>query len=303
MISMSQKQEVILRYFREGQSKKGIARDLCLAPKTVRKYIREHAAHRQALSEAEGSVVEQLVERLTEAPKYDSSGRIKKRLTNEVCQKIDAHLEQNRVKRSSGRHKQVLKKIDIHECLLKAGHQIGYTAVCNYIRRAEHRRQEAYIRQVYEPGHTCEFDWGEVKLFIGGELRTFQLAVFTSAMSNYRWARLFDRQDRASFQQAHAEFFWHLQGVYYEMVYDNTRVVIRRFVGRQEKEPTEGLLRLSMYYQFSFRFCNVMRGNEKEHVERSVEYIRRKAFGLRDEFDSREQANAYLLDSCLDFQN
>jgi len=210
MISMSQKQEVILRYFREGQSKKGIARDLCLAPKTVRKYIREHAAHRQALSEAEGSVVEQLVERLTEAPKYDSSGRIKKRLTNEVCQKIDAHLEQNRVKRSSGRHKQVLKKIDIHECLLKAGHQIGYTTVCNYIRGAEHRRQEAYIRQV----------------------------------------------------------------------------------GRQEKEPTEGLLRLSMYYQFSFRFCNVMRGNEKEHVERSVEYIRRKAFGLRDEFDSREQANA-----------
>ena len=292
MISMSQKQEVILRYFREGQSKKGIARDLCLAPKTVRKYIREHAAHRQALSEAEGSVVEQLVERLTEAPKYDSSGRIKKRLTNEVCQKIDAHLEQNRVKRSSGRHKQVLKKIDIHECLLKAGHQIGYTTVCNYIRGAEHRRQEAYIRQVYEPGHTCEFDWGEVKLFIGGELRTFQLAVFTSAMSNYRWARLFDRQDRASFQQAHAEFFWHLRGVYYEMVYDNTRVVIRRFVGRQEKEPTEGLLRLSMYYQFSFRFCNVMRGNEKEHVERSVEYIRRKAFGLRDEFDSREQANA-----------
>lgn len=299
MISMSQKQEVILRYFREGQSKKGIARDLGLDPKTVRKYIREHEAQRQALCEADGSAVEQLVERLTEAPKYDSSGRMKKRLTEEICRKIDAYLEQNRVKRRSGRHKQVLKKIDIHECLLKAGHQIGYTTVCNYIRQAGQSRREAYIRQVYEPGHTCEFDWGEVKLLINGEWRTYQLAVFTAAMSNYRWAWLFDRQDRASFQQAHALFFAQVQGVYCELVYDNTRVVIRRFVGRQEKEPTEGLLRLSMYYQFGFRFCNVMRGNEKGHVERSVEYIRRKAFGLREEFDSRAEANAYLLESCL----
>ena len=35
-----------------------------------------------------------------------------------------------------------------------------------------------------------------------------------------------------------------------------------------------------MYYQFGFRFCNVRKGNEKGHVERSVEYIRRKAFAL-----------------------
>lgn len=300
MISMSQKQEVLLRYFREGQSKKGIARDVGLSPKTVRKYIREHEAQRQALSEALGSPVEQLVEQLTEAPRYDSSGRGKRRLTEEICQEIEEYLEQNREKRRSGRHKQVLKKIDIHECLLKAGYQIGYTTVCNYIRRAEDRRREAYVRQVYEPGHTCEFDWGEVKLLINGEWRTYQLAVFTAAMSNYRWAWLFDRQDTASFQQAHAKFFAQVEGVYYELVYDNTRVVIRRFVGRQEKEPTQGLLQLSMYYQFGFRFCNVMRGNEKGHVERSVEYIRRKVFGHREEFDSRDEANAYLLEGCLD---
>lgn len=300
MINMNQKQEVLLRYFREGQSKKRIARELGLAPKTVRKYIREHEAQRQALSEAEGASIEQLVERLTEAPRYDSSGRGKRRLTEEILEQIDVYLGQNRVKRSSGRHKQVLKKIDIHECLLKAGYQIGYTTVCNYIRQAEQRRREAYIRQVYEPGQTCEFDWGEVKLLINGEWRTYQIAVFTAAMSNYRWAWLFERQDTASFQQAHALFFVQVQGVYCELVYDNTRVVIRRFVGRQEKEPTQGLLQLSIYYQFGFRFCNVMRGNEKGHVERSVEYIRRKVFGLRDEFDSREEANAYLLEGCLD---
>ena len=59
------------------------------------------------------------------------------------------------------------------------------------------------------------------------------------------------------------------------------RLVIKKFVGRNEKEPTEALLKLSLYYRFNFRFCNVRSGNEKGHVERSVEVIRRKAFSKK----------------------
>ena len=36
-------------------------------------------------------------------------------------------------------------------------------------------------------------------------------------------------------------------GVYQEMVYDNARVMVARFVGHSEKEPTEALLKLSLY--------------------------------------------------------
>jgi len=50
-----------------------------------------------------------------------------------------------------------------------------------------------------------------------------------------------------------------------------------------------------MYYQFAFRFCNVRKGNEKGHVERSVEYIRRKAFSVLDEFEDLPSANTHLL--------
>jgi len=73
------------------------------------------------------------------------------------------------------------------------------------------------------------------------------------------------------------------------------RVAVKRFVGPTEKEATQGLLSMSMYYQFAFRFCNVRKGNEKGHVERSVEYIRRKAFCLVDEFDDLASANSHLL--------
>lgn len=300
MINMNQKQEVLLRYFRQGHSKKRIARELRLNIKTVRKYLAEYSKQRAALEEAEGKEVERLIEALTQGPQYDSSGRRRTRLTEEVQQKIDGYVSENRRKRSCGWHKQVMKKVDVYEALRKEGYPISYPTVCSYMRLGEQPRREAYIRQSYEPGQVCEFDWAEVKLHIGGQERTCQLATFTAAMSNYRWACLFDRQDTASFQQAHAEFFAHLGGVYCEMVYDNMRVAVGRFVGRYEKEPTEGLLRLSMYYQFGFRFCNVRRGNEKGHAERSVEYIRRKAFAVRDEFDSRAEANAHLWETCRD---
>lgn len=87
------------------------------------------------------------------------------------------------------------------------------------------------------------------------------------------------------------------------MVYDNMRVAVRKFVGFSEKEPTEGLLKLSIYYGFKFRFCNIRKGNEKGHVERSVEYIRRKAFAFRDKFETLDDANKYLEEICLKLNN
>jgi len=82
------------------------------------------------------------------------------------------------------------------------------------------------------------------------------------------------------------------------MIYDNMRVAVKRFVGRTEKEPTQGLLELSNYYHYGFRFCNIRKGNEKGHVERSVEYLRRKAFSITVDFETLEQANEHLLKRC-----
>ncbi|MBQ5361005.1 MAG: hypothetical protein IIU47_08190 [Lachnospiraceae bacterium] len=88
--------------------------------------------------------------------------------------------------------------------------------------------------------------------------------------------------------------------MYRNVIYDNMKVAVRTFVGPMEKEPTRALLELSMYYGFRFRFCNVRRGNEKGHVERSVDVVRHFAFSEpgKDCFDSLQEANAYLLDKC-----
>lgn len=92
------------------------------------------------------------------------------------------------------------------------------------------------------------------------------MSTFTSAKGNFRYARLFTKQDTACFQESHALFFDKISGVYRTMVYDNTRVAVKKFIVTHEKEHTEALLRLSIYYGFKFRFCNIRSGNEKGHV-------------------------------------
>lgn len=293
MIKMDTKQEILRRYFRESDSERKIARDLQINRKTVKKYLEDYLEAKKK-SEEEGTQ-ESLQDYSTSRPDYDVSGRTKRKLTEDISALIRQQLDENEHKRRSGLGKQIKRKTDIHEYLLSQGYKIGYTTVCNHIRALGISEREAYIRQVYLPGEECEFDWAETKLKVRGIQHRFFLAVFTSSYGNYRYARLYVRQDTLAFMESHNDFFAHIGGVYHEMVYDNMRVAVAEFAGRNEKHPTTALTNLAGWFQFRWRFCNVRRGNEKGHVERSVEFIRRKAFSNRDDFDSLEHAQDHLM--------
>ena len=290
---MYTKQEIIIRSHREGKSQRRISRELQVSRKTISKYIEDYENLQKGLVQPEMA----LSTYLSSPPLYRIGARSKVRLTREVQTVIDAHLEANSKKVGQGMRKQILKNIDILQILHENGFEVGYTTVCNYIREKLGKtatNQEAFIRQQYEPGSLCEFDWGEIKLTIAGRLWRFQLAVFTSAYSNYRYAMIYKRQDTLAFMESHVSFFEHIGGVYHQMVYDNMRVAVAKFIGKHEKEPTRALIQMKAHYQFSHRFCNAYSGNEKGHVERSVEYIRRKAFGFKSDFASFEEAEQYL---------
>lgn len=120
------------------------------------------------------------------------------------------------------------------------------------------------------------------------------MGAFTTAKGNWRYADLFYSQKAENFLYLHAEFFESAGGVYREIVYDNLKTAVAKFVGKNYKKPTDELLKLSIYYNFNFRFCNIGAGNEKGHIERSVEYIRRRVFSKRDSFPSMDEARQYL---------
>ncbi len=298
---MYTKQEIILKSHREGKSQRAISKELGISRKTVKRYITEFEVHLQSGLPAQDAVTEYL----SSPPTYQPGKRGKLKLTVEVREAIDGLLAANEEKKQQGLRKQLLKKCDIHALLKGQGIAIGYTSVCNYIKEKQGKSapREAFIRQDYVPGSVCEFDWGEIKLFIDGKLTRFQLAVFTGAYSNYRYATIYQRQDTLAFMESHVGFFEHLHGVYRGMVYDNMRVAVSKFVGRHEKEPTQALLQLRGHYHFSHRFCNIYRGNEKGHVERSVEYIRRKSFGVKCHFADLEEAADWLGKTTASLNN
>ncbi len=298
---MYTKQEIIIRSYREGQSQRSISRELKISRATVKRYIEEY----ESLLSKASSDQTSLSSYLSTSPSYKNSKRTKLKLTQDITAFIDKLLEDNKLKKQQGLGKQLLKKYDIYEQLTLHGFDIGYTTVCNYVRSKSIKPQnkEAYVRQAYQLGDVCEFDWGEVKLFINDELVRFQMAVFTSAYSNYRFAALYQRQDTLAFMESHVAFFDYTQGVYKQMVYDNMRVAVAKFIGPTEKEPTQALLQLRGHYQFTHRFCNAYRGNEKGHVERSVEYIRRKAFGIKSRFNNQQQAHEWLMTSLSKINN
>ena len=280
-----------------GMSQRAIARKAGISRETVRKVLAECATIRKRGDQ------EAFEDLLTIPPRYNSSHRKRRVLTPKAVAIIDECLQENKRKKRQGlQHKWCMRKCDIWERLKKEGCSISYSTVCHYIYAIEHapaeREKEAYIRQEYRPGETCEFDWGDIKLVINGKEETYCLAVFTFAFSNARWAYLFHHQDTLAFMESHRNFFRDVHGIPRLMVYDNMRVAVKAFK-EDGKEPTEALRRMEAFYLFDHRFCNIRSGNEKGHVERSVEYVRRKAFCVNARFETYDAAQKWLMDTCL----
>ena len=280
-----------------GKSKRAIAKELSISRITVHKVISEYESALKA-PDPEAS----LETILTTTPRYDSTNRRRRVITGTLKELIDDCLEKNARKRAMGLKKQCMRGKDIYELLLEKGFQISYPSVCKYIaslarQKEESKSQEAFIRGYYPPGESCEFDWGEAKLYLNGKFQRLYMAVFTLSHSNGRYAWLFHHQDQLAFMESHRNFFRQIKGVPSIMVYDNMRVAIKKFAG-EEKKPTDTLLRMSNFYRYHYRFCNARAGWEKGHVERSVEYVRRKAFSINLHYTSLADAQKHLLNIC-----
>ena len=176
MINMDKKEQILHYHRIDGLSLREISRRVGLNRKTVTRYIREYEV--QVLSDPEEGIDMCLASK----PVYPSRKTGRTKLTEAVCAEIEYWLSENAKRRQTGMRKQCLKRQDIHRALIEKGFSISYSSVCKYIqqRKAEKRSKpkDVFIKQYYEPGEECEFDWGEVKLRIAGKQVTFTMAVF-----------------------------------------------------------------------------------------------------------------------------
>jgi len=74
-------------------------------------------------------------------------------------------------------------------------------------------------------------------------------------------------------------------------------VAVGDFTGG-EKKPTELLMKMFDFYCFKYRFCNISSGWGKGQVERSVEFVRRKALSMTDHFNDINSTPKHLEKCC-----
>ena len=286
----------ILKLKEKGFSNRSIATTLGINRKTVNKYWNLYKNNFEKLELTNDSKeILKIQEDIVSKPKYNSDSRIRRKITPEFLNALENILkdEQNKTK-ILGTNKQALTKQQIYEMLKKQGFNVSYSSVVVEIKRIKQSGNECFIKQDYEYGDRLEYDFGEVKLVINGIVRKYYIAVLSSPAGNFRWCYLYDNCKKDVFMDSHVKFFQMIGGVWKEVVYDNMRNVVSKFLGKNEKELNEDLIKMSIYYGFEINVTNAFSGNEKGYVEGSVKYLRNKIFSENYKFPSEEAAIEYM---------
>lgn len=300
------KVQIYNQKFNDGLGNKTIAKNLGISKNTVRKYVKVFEENLQCFKTLAPEEYDEKLVDLFKKDKMDVSSRKSKLITKDVSNFVLKCLEENKKKISSGKRKQIMKNIDIYEMLVeKVAFKGSRSTVNNYISKISDKHKEAFIKRSFGAGEVCEFDWGNVTLDIDGEEIKLKLAVFYLPFSKYRVSYLYEQENMEAFVDSHIKFIKDIGHIPTTFVYDNMRVAVAKFVGKKEKIPTQTLTEMSAFYGFDFRFCNTYKGNEKGGVEKSVEFVRRKAFSYSNCFSTITEAHEALAKKLesINFEN
>jgi transposase len=299
MIEFLNKKDIIMLK-EQGLSNREVARRTGHDRDTVSKYWNEYKS-RLARLEEPGEDVKAIQESLLAEPKYNGETRKRRKYTEEVEKRLKEILkEEERKDRLLGPgHKQQLTNKQIHQKLVSEGFDIGVVTINIELARIRKRQKEVFIRQDYELGDRMEYDFGEVRLDCGEGVKTYHMAVISSPGADSRWSYLYTNQKKGVFMDSHVRYFEMMGGCHEEVVYDNMRNVVTKFIGKNEKELNEDLIKMSIYYGFRINVTNCFKGNEKGHVEGSVKIVRNQIFADNWKFNSFEDAQEYMNSQLL----
>jgi len=255
---------------RSGQTIAGIARELAIDEKTVRKYLQQ----------------EDFSPHLPEVTERPSKLDPHKDL-------IDKWLEADQGIWRKQRH--TAKRIHDRLKAESPGYECAYNAVQRYVKdklRAQ-RALKASQELVWHPGE-AQCDFGEADFLERGEAVRMKYLTLSFPYSNDSFSQVFGGETAECVCQGLKDIFSYLGGVSPVIVFDNATGVGRRVGDVIHEAKLFG--RMRAHYGFSVRFCNPESGYEKGNVESKIGYTRRNLFVPVPAFDDIETYNRQLLD-------
>ena len=286
----------IITLKREGVSTREISRRTGMSRDTIAKYWRRFVELNNKLKE-NPELKEEIQDEMLSKPKSVARTRTRHKFTPELEERLHEILaEEKRKDRILGaNHKQGLTNNQIRNKLVAEGFDISQPTINNALAEIRSRQRNVYIRQQHDFGDRLEYDFGEVRLDCGEGVKSYHMAVFCAPASKFRWLYLYTNQKRDVFMDSHVQFFAMMGGVWREIVYDNMKNVVTKFIGRNDKELSEDLVKMSMYYGFKINVTNCFSGNEKGSVEKSVDVLRSEIFAANWQFLSLDDAREYAV--------
>jgi transposase len=255
----------------KGESKRSILREYGIHFKTLQKIL----AH-------------------SEPPGYRQREPRSKRKIGPYLAVIDEILTQDREAPRKQRH--TAKRI-FDRLRSEYGYDGGYTSVKEAVRSFRQRQSEVFMPLCHRPGE-AQVDFGFAKIDWNGEREKVALFVMSLPYSDAFFICAFPRECTEAFQMGHCLAFEFFGAVPWRISYDNSKVAVKKVVGKRLRELTEGFLRLQSHFLFEEHFCRVRRANEKGHVESLVGYGRRNFMVPVPRVSTLSNLNAHLLERC-----
>jgi transposase len=257
-----------LRCRRDGEKIKVVARDLDLAPNTVRKYLRQDGPPKSTLkprAKLLDPYVQQIDELIRTTPKI-------------TAVRIGSWLRQN-----------VDPSLEVDERTLRV-----YVAE----RRILLVPREAFLRASYAPGEQSQFDFSPMSVLLAGVLVVVQLFVLRLSYSGRFMARASMRCDQPSLFEGLLAGFTAFGGLTRTSIFDNATTAVKRVFHGRTREENEAFAAFRGGLALHVAFAAPAKGNEKGGVEGVHGYIEDNFFRPIPSYDSMDALNADLSVFC-----
>jgi len=194
----------------------------------------------------------------------------------------------------------------LYEFLQIEGYCGGYTAVQRHVRRWNKKQvnrpaiKQVFVPLAFPPGDTCQFDWSQETVELGGVVQTIKVAHFRLAYSRKMFVIAYPREMQEMVLDAHIKAFECFGGVPKRMVYDNLKTVVDAIFVGKERRFNARFMSLANHYLFEPVACTPESDWEKGQVENQVGNIREWLFTPRATFADFAALNQWLAKRCLE---
>jgi transposase len=207
---------------------------------------------------------------------------------------IDAILEEDKSTPPKQRHtaKRIFER-------LREEHSFtgGYTIVKDYVHTAKLRSREMFVPLMHAPGE-AQADFGEAWVVMAGVKLKAHFLAMDLPHSDDCFVIAFPAETTEAFLEGHVRAFDYYGAVPTRILYDNTKIVVARILGGEERVRTRAFSELQSHYLFADKFGRPAKGNDKGKVEGLVGYARRNFMVPVPRFNSWDELNAHLETEC-----